>query len=69
MNHPLRVTVLLLMCFVIIGAAGGQEIAVTVEAGSSGKAISGTLFGIFFEDLNYAADGGLYAEMVQNRSF
>lgn len=29
----------------------------------------GDLFGIFFEDLNYAADGGLYAEMIQNRSF
>ncbi|MEY2348279.1 alpha-L-arabinofuranosidase C-terminal domain-containing protein [Lentilactobacillus buchneri] len=27
------------------------------------------LFGIFFEDINHAADGGLYAEMVQNRSF
>jgi hypothetical protein len=26
-------------------------------------------FGIFFEDLNYAADGGLYAELIQNRSF
>ena len=29
----------------------------------------GDLFGIFFEDINHAADGGLYAEMVQNRSF
>ena len=29
----------------------------------------GNLFGIFFEDINHAADGGLYAEMVQNRSF
>ncbi|MGN0298717.1 MAG: alpha-L-arabinofuranosidase C-terminal domain-containing protein [Lachnospiraceae bacterium] len=29
----------------------------------------GSLFGIFFEDINHAADGGLYAEMVQNRSF
>ena len=29
----------------------------------------GDLFGIFFEDLNHAADGGLYAELVQNRSF
>jgi len=35
----------------------------------NGKPISTDLFGIFFEDLNYAADGGLYAEMVQNRSF
>ena len=33
------------------------------------KAISPDLFGIFFEDLNYAADGGLYAELIQNRSF
>ncbi len=29
----------------------------------------GDMFGIFFEDLNHAADGGLYAELVQNRSF
>ena len=29
----------------------------------------GDLYGIFFEDLNHAVDGGLYAEMVQNRSF
>lgn len=31
--------------------------------------ISDLLFGIFFEDINFAADGGLYAEMVANRSF
>lgn len=29
----------------------------------------GDLFGVFFEDLNHAADGGLYAELIQNRSF
>lgn len=34
-----------------------------------GKKISPELFGLFFEDINYAADGGLYAELVQNRSF
>lgn len=33
------------------------------------KKISPDLFGIFFEDINYAADGGLYAELIQNRSF
>lgn len=33
------------------------------------KEKTGDLFGIFFEDLNHAADGGLYAELVQNRSF
>ena len=33
------------------------------------KMISNKLVGIFFEDLNYAADGGLYAELIQNRGF
>lgn len=33
------------------------------------KRISDYLMGIFFEDINYAADGGLYAELVQNRGF
>ncbi len=33
------------------------------------KPISPDLFGIFFEDINYAADGGLYGEMLQNRDF
>lgn len=41
----------------------------SAQAQPSGKKISENLFGIFFEDLNYAADGGLYAELVQNRSF
>jgi len=36
---------------------------------TKGKKISDHLFGVFFEDLNYAADGGLYAELIQNRSF
>ena len=33
------------------------------------KPISNHLIGVFFEDLNYAADGGLYAELIQNRDF
>jgi len=33
------------------------------------KPISNMLTGVFFEDLNYAADGGLYAELIQNRDF
>jgi len=41
---------------------------ITINATKS-KKISDHLFGIFFEDLNYAADGGLYAELIQNRSF
>lgn len=33
------------------------------------KSISNNLIGIFFEDINYSADGGLYAELIQNRDF
>ncbi len=39
------------------------------SAANPGKAISTQLVGAFFEDINYGADGGLYAELVQNRSF
>ena len=39
------------------------------QSKSGGKKISPDLFGLFFEDINYSADGGLYAELVQNRSF
>ena len=41
----------------------------TVAADKPGHPISPTLFGIFFEDINCSADGGLYAEMVRNRNF
>ena len=34
-----------------------------------GAPVSSTMYGLFFEDINYAADGGLYAELVKNRSF
>ncbi len=40
----------------------------SVESGKA-KPISNLLIGAFFEDLNYAADGGLYAELIQNRGF
>lgn len=36
---------------------------------ANSKFISPDLIGVFFEDINYAADGGLYAELIQNRSF
>ncbi len=41
----------------------------TVRVDQPGASVSPTLYGAFFEDINRAGDGGLYAEMVQNRSF
>ena len=40
-----------------------------VKAPAGGKPISDELLGIFFEDISYSADGGLYAELIQNGSF
>ena len=40
-----------------------------IDLKKSGAPIQSTMYGIFFEDINYAADGGLYAELVKNRSF
>lgn len=40
-----------------------------VQVNKPGAPVQPTMYGLFFEDINYAADGGLYAEMVKNRSF
>jgi hypothetical protein len=40
-----------------------------IDANHPGINISHDLYGIFFEDINHAADGGLYAELIRNRSF
>ena len=50
-------------------ATMAQENVITVNAKKLGAPIQPTMYGIFFEDINYAADGGLYAELVKNRSF
>lgn len=61
-----RITVL--KVFIILGFAA-TGFSQNSKNASSSKKISPDLFGIFFEDLSYAADGGLYAELIQNRSF
>jgi alpha-L-arabinofuranosidase len=50
-------------------AAVAAPIKLTVQAGTPGPQISPTMWGVFFEDINFGADGGLYAELVKNRSF
>lgn len=49
---------------------GLKDVKATLNVNlSSSKDISKELIGIFFEDINYAADGGIYAELIQNRDF
>ena len=49
--------------------AYAQDNTVTVQTKKIGAEIQPTMYGIFFEDINFGADGGLYAELVKNRSF
>ena len=56
---------LILMCIPVVSA----QIKVTIQAGQPGVRISPTMYGIFFEDINFGADGGLYSELIKNRSF
>ncbi|MCO8274457.1 carbohydrate binding domain-containing protein [Actinoplanes sp. TRM 88003] len=50
-------------------AAADPDYTITVDSAATGAAIGDEMYGVFFEDINYAADGGLYAELVRNRSF
>jgi alpha-N-arabinofuranosidase len=52
---------------VIATSAGG--VVIQVQADKPGARINPAMWGIFFEDINFGADGGLYAELVKNRSF
>lgn len=49
--------------------AAETDYTISVEDGETGPEISDSMYGIFMEDINFAADGGLYPELVQNRSF
>jgi alpha-L-arabinofuranosidase len=46
-----------------------EPLTVDIDAAAPGIPVSPTLYGAFFEEINRAGDGGLYAEMLQNRSF
>ena len=66
MNKRFLTTTVLTMAAVLLAAA---QNVMTVNTKKLGAAIQPTMYGIFFEDINYAADGGLYGELVKNRSF
>ena len=61
-------TAFLIACSVCCGIATAQ-VTIDIDANQRGPKISPTHYGIFFEDINHAADGGLYAELIRNRSF
>ena len=59
----------LLLIAALSAATLGFSAQKTMKAPAGGKAISDELIGIFFEDISSSADGGLYAELIQNGNF
>ncbi|MCS7309428.1 MAG: carbohydrate binding domain-containing protein, partial [Armatimonadetes bacterium] len=66
-----KVTVVLAVAFLLVGRVPtpAQDGLIEVDLATRGKPISPLLWGVFFEEINHAGDGGIYAELVRNRSF
>jgi alpha-L-arabinofuranosidase len=62
-----RLFALLLLCAANAGLLPGATVTVAVDRPGAG--INPAMWGVFFEDINFGADGGLYAELVKNRGF
>lgn len=58
-----------LLCLLFLAVSSSAQTVLTVSTDKPTAPIQPTMWGIFFEDINFAADGGLYAELVKNRSF
>lgn len=62
------ISVLTGLCLALTGL-GQQQASINIDAAKAVNSISPTLHGIFFEEISHAGEGGLYAELIQNRGF
>ena len=60
---------ILLMAGCALYTAVQDQVTIDIDAQQRGPKVSPMLYGIFYEDINHAADGGIYAELIRNRSF
>ena len=65
----MRKILALLTALALLPLSGALADTLTADASVTTAEMSDTLYGLFFEDINHAADGGLYAELLNNRSF
>jgi alpha-L-arabinofuranosidase len=65
----LVVAACLALSLLLAVGASADRASLSVQLDKPGIKVSPTLYGIFFEEINHAGDGGLYAEMIRNRSF
>jgi alpha-L-arabinofuranosidase len=68
-THRLAILALAIVPFGAFSLGQQNPAIIIVDTAHPGASISPQMFGVFFEDINFAADGGLYPELVKNRSF
>ena len=61
--------ILLMAGCALFSATAKAQVTIDIDAQQRGPKVSPMLYGIFYEDINHAADGGIYAELIRNRSF
>jgi alpha-L-arabinofuranosidase len=64
-----KISILIASTFFCLNVVAQKTTKIEVDATKPLVTIQPTMYGIFFEDINFAADGGLYAELIKNRSF
>src|SRR3954469_2943584 len=69
LKYRISLVAIVLIPLALLSQPQQRKTVIAVDASHPGAAISPTLFGIFFEDINFGADGGLYPERIKNRSF
>ncbi len=68
---PFMKTIINLIAAGLLSLTGSLSFAqtITLKVNKPQAAVQSTMWGIFFEDINFSADGGIYAELIKNRSF
>ena len=61
--------IFLFLGYLLASLAVNAQVEITVDARKPGAEIQPEMYGVFFEDINFGADGGIYAELIKNRSF
>lgn len=59
----------IITCLLLSGSSFSQQATISIDASKLGAKVEPTLHGIFFEEISHGGEGGLYAELIQNRGF
>lgn len=67
--YSMKLKIMFSGCMLFFAATMMGQTELTIDGTQKGAPINPSLYGLFFEEINHAGDGGLYAELIRNRSF